>query len=103
MSGQYPIWNKIIACIYEQDKSYGAIDHNTHEIFVGSSNKNKQRLAKVEVKREVHFDIVSFTLYIDNKQLRTINFRRDEKGKATDYLETINYPYNENVNIYGNN
>ena len=103
MSRQYPIWNKVLACIYKADKSYGAQNHNTHEIFVGNGAKNSKRIAKVEVIREDHFDLVSFTLKIDNKQLRTINFRLDNKGKAGEYLETIDYPYNENVKLYGNN
>ena len=40
MTRQYPIWNKVQACIYKGNKSYGVIERGEVDIFVGSSSSN---------------------------------------------------------------
>ena len=37
---QYPIWNKITACIYKSDKSYGVRRTGDVEVRVGTSSHN---------------------------------------------------------------
>ena len=37
---QYPIWNKITACIYKSDKSYGVRHTGDVQVRVGTSSHN---------------------------------------------------------------
>jgi len=37
---QYPIWNKIEACVYKGSKSYGVKETGEVEILVGTSSRN---------------------------------------------------------------
>ena len=54
MRRQYPIWNSITACVYKNDKSYGAKDTSENNIFVGTSAKYSYEHCKViTTKREV--------------------------------------------------
>ena len=40
MSRSYPIWNKVTACIYSSDKSYGVKENGHVDVVVGTSAKN---------------------------------------------------------------
>ena len=37
---QYPIWNKVEACIYKGQKSYGVRETGEVEVLVGTSSRN---------------------------------------------------------------
>lgn len=37
---QFPIWNKVTACIYKSDKSYGVKETGEVEVRVGTSSRN---------------------------------------------------------------
>ena len=40
MSQSYPIWNKITACIYKSNKSYGVRERGEVEVRIGTSGSN---------------------------------------------------------------
>ena len=40
MSKSYPIWNKITACIYKSNKSYGVRERGEVEVRIGTSGSN---------------------------------------------------------------
>ena len=37
---QYPIWNKITACIYKSNRSYGVKNNGDVEVRIGTSSRN---------------------------------------------------------------
>ena len=81
MSRAYPIWNKVRACIYQSDKSFGAKDDSNVEIFVGSSAKNSHlfietRVVKIDLTNEI-----IFKFYVDNIKLKEARFEA-KNGKA---------------------
>ena len=39
-SKSYPIWNKITACIYKSNKSYGVRERGEVEVRIGTSGSN---------------------------------------------------------------
>jgi len=43
MSAQYPIWNKVTACIYKSSKNYGVKEKGEVDVFIGTSNSNSHR------------------------------------------------------------
>tara|TARA_R110000751_G_scaffold73709_2_gene149103 strand:+ start:22222 stop:22521 length:300 start_codon:yes stop_codon:yes gene_type:complete len=98
MSRSYPIWNKVQACIYKSDKSYGAKDQSSCEILVGSSKGNSHTLGKIETKRktvsrlldngkgrsEIHFE-----LCVNDVVIRTMIFTNNN-DHAGELIKTIN-------------
>ena len=40
MTRQYPIWNKVEACIYKGNKSYGVKERGEVEVRIGTSGSN---------------------------------------------------------------
>ena len=72
MSRSYPIWNKIEACIYKSDKSFGARDTSKNEIYVGTSAKNSHLLAEVITTRREEGDNIVFRLGVDGKVVKKI-------------------------------
>jgi|TARA_R100001143_G_C3337127_1_gene122446 hypothetical protein len=51
---QYPIWNKITACIYKAGKSYGVKNNGEVEIFVGTSSSNSHAFVTHAVTHREH-------------------------------------------------
>jgi hypothetical protein len=43
MSKSYPIWNRITACIYKSNKSYGVRERGEVEVRIGTSGSNSHR------------------------------------------------------------
>ncbi len=68
----YPIWNKVEACIYKSDKSYGAKDTSKNTIYVGTSANNSHELATVTTTRRVVGDTTVFRLGVDGKVIKKI-------------------------------
>ena len=54
MSRQYPIWNKITACIYKADKSYGVRESGEVKIVVGTSSSNSHAFVTHAVTHREH-------------------------------------------------
>lgn len=90
---QYPIYNKVEACIYKSDKSYGAKNTSHSTVFVGSSSKNSHQFVDVTTtKRFKHSEkynavVCSFRYYIDGICIKEMIFT-DNNGKAGQLLET---------------
>ena len=53
MSRSYPIWNKVIACIYKADKSYGVKKDGEVEVRVGTSGSNSHYFVKHRTSHRV--------------------------------------------------
>lgn len=82
MSRQYPIWNKVRACIYQSNKSYGAKDDSNVEIFVGSSSGNSHLFVETRVVRVETDEKIIFKFYVDNIKVKEARFL-NVKGKAS--------------------
>lgn len=82
MSRQYPIWNKVQACIYQSNKSYGAKDDSNVEIFVGTSSNNSHLFVETRVLRVETEDKIIFKFYVDNVKVKEARFT-NLKGKAS--------------------
>ena len=54
MSRQYPIYNKVTACIYKSDKSYGVRETGEVEVLVGTSSKNSHHFVKHSTTHRIH-------------------------------------------------
>lgn len=78
-SRSYPIWTKVEACIYKSDKSFGAKDTSSQEIFVGTGPKNSHKIAEICTTKREHGDEIVFKFSLDGEVLKTIRF--DKKTK----------------------
>lgn len=90
MSRSYPIWNKVKACIYQSDKSFGAKEDSNFEIFVGSSASNSHKLVDVRTRRIETDDKILFKFYIDDVKVKEAIFEK-KNGKAFGEPEMIVY------------
>ena len=90
MSRQYPIWNKVKACIYNSDKSFGAKDDSNLEIFVGSSSNNSHKFVDIRTRRIETEDKILFKFYVDDIKVKEAIFE-NKKGKAYGEPEIIVY------------
>lgn len=90
----YPIWNKVQACIYKSNKSFGAKDFSETEILVGSSAKNSHTLAKVSTKRKEVNDengnYIHFEFRVNGVLLKSLIFDNNDT-RAGELLHTINH------------
>lgn len=85
MSRYYPIWNKVQACIYASDKSWGAKKDAAVSVLVGTSARNSHKfLEHATTHRVLDNGDREFRFYIDGECVRRAVLR---KG-ATD-LETL--------------
>lgn len=91
MSRSYPIWNKITACIYQGDKSFGAKQTSEQTILVGSSAKNSETLATIittkrEFNHEKHGRVIVFKHSCDGVILKEAIFKTNG-DKAGELIE----------------
>lgn len=94
MSRSYPIWNKVQACIYQSDKSYGAKNQSEVNVLVGTSSKNSHNfLSHKTIKIETDEKLM-FKFYVDGIKIKELVIKK-EKGKLTNEVEN-NY-FNLNV------
>lgn len=93
MAYSYPIYNRVEACIYKSDKSYGARDTSASHIFVGSSPKNSHLLAepcttrRFKYNEELNRVVCSFRFYVDGICIKEMLFE-DNNGKAGALIST---------------
>lgn len=88
MSRQYPIWNKVKACIYQSDKSWGAKSDSNVEILVGSSSGNSHKFVDIRTRRvETDAEII-FKFYVDDIKIKEFRFT-NLKGKPQGEPEVI--------------
>jgi hypothetical protein len=81
MSRSYPIWNKIQACIYQSDKSFGAKEESNATVLVGSSASNSHELVSHRTIRRENENEVIFKFYVDDIKVKELVFEKDSKGK----------------------
>jgi len=68
---QYPIWNKITACIYKGGKSYGVRETGEVEVLVGSSASNSHNFVKHRVTHRKHENgDRTFHFYVDDNCIK---------------------------------
>ena len=67
----YPIWNKISACIYKGDKSYGVKVAGYVEVLVGTSAKNSHHFIDHKVTHRLmeNGDRI-YRFYVDDKLIK---------------------------------
>jgi hypothetical protein len=82
MSRSYPIWNKVRACIYQSDKSWGAKNDSNLEILVGTSSKNSHLFVEIRTLRVETDEHIIFKFYVDNVKVKECVFD-NVKGKAS--------------------
>ena len=69
---EYPIWNKVEACIYEGQKSYGVRETGEVEILVGTSSQNSHSfLTHCVTHRQIDDETREFRFYVDGKPIKT--------------------------------
>ena len=88
----YPIWNKIKACIYNSNKSYGVKDTGENEIYIGSSAKNSHLfLNSIITKRTENTKYgkcIVFKYSVDNVVIKKAYFDINAKGNANELIKT---------------
>lgn len=82
-SRSYPIWNKIQACIYQSDKSFGAKEESTTTVLVGTSKSNSHELVNHRTIRRENENEVVFKFYVDDIKIKELRFEKDSKGKMS--------------------
>ena len=69
---QYPIWNKITACIYKGQKSYGVRETGEVEVLIGTSSRNSHSFLKHCIThRQIDKKTREFRFYVDGKPIKT--------------------------------
>ena len=73
---QYPIWNKVTACIYKSSKSYGVKNTGEVEVRIGTSRSNshhfvtQQQFAIIVMVTRVSILFESSTVEVCNSSQR---------------------------------
>ena len=91
MAHSYPIWNKITACIYKGNKSYGIKETGETKIYVGTSKKNSHHFQdhKTTVRKCWFEKTVTFKFSVDDIILKEMIFKQDKNGNAGELIKTI--------------
>lgn len=67
MSRSYPIYNKVTACNYKSDKSWGSNKTSDIKTYVGSSASNSHFFSQTHITHRTHEDgTKEFRHYVDN-------------------------------------
>ena len=67
MSRSYPIWNKVTACIYGSNKSYGVKADGQVDVVVGTSAKNSHDFVSHRTTHRLHDNgDREYRFYVDN-------------------------------------
>ena len=78
MSAQYPIWNKVTACIYKSSKSYGVKERGEVDVFIGTSSSNSHRFLFHKTTHKVlENGDREYRFYLDGKLLKRAVVTRD--------------------------
>jgi len=79
MSRQYPIYNKVTACIYKSDKSYGVRETGEVEVLVGTSSKNSHHFVKHSTTHRIHDNgDREYRFYVDGQVIKTAILKKGE-------------------------
>ena len=92
----YPIWNDVVACIYNGSKSYGVKKEGIVNIKVGTSNAySYDFITHKTTRREINKDIAEFRFYVDGKLIKRSQFNKKTK------VYSDNLPINNHQRIMG--
>lgn len=96
----YPIWNKVTACIYKSNKSYGVQDDGNCEVFCGSSSGNSHKLGAIKTKRIIEDKFVIFRLKVNGILISEKLFTKGANDVAKDlvYSKALNFEQAGNYN-----
>lgn len=96
----YPIWNKVTACIYKSNKSYGVQDDGNCEVFCGSSSGNSHKLGAIKTKRIIEDKFVIFRLKVNGILISEKLFTKGANDVAKDlvYSKALNFEQVGNYN-----
>lgn len=87
MSRSYPIWNKVTACIYGSDKSWGAKSESNVEILVGSSSNNSHLLCRHRTtKTQNEQGNWVFEFIVDGETIKKMEFL-DNNGRPGEVIK----------------
>jgi hypothetical protein len=89
---QYPIWNKVTACIYKGSKSYGVKETGETEICIGSSSNNSHTFLTTIVTQRTEDTKYGrckvFTYSVDDVIIKRMYFDLDKRGRAKELIKT---------------
>ncbi len=90
MARQYPIWNRVQACIYKSFTGWGVKDTGNVDIMIGSSSSNSYDfLNHCVTKRDITIDdkdYVQFAFSVDGVIIKTALFTL-KNGRAKDLID----------------
>ena len=93
MAHSYPIWNKIQACIYNSNKSYGVKETGETTICVGSSARNSHDFIDTKITKRIKElngeDHICFSYSVDGVILKRAYFSINKWGRADELVKTI--------------
>lgn len=76
---QYPIWNKVTACIYKSSKSYGVKNTGEVEVRVGTSRTNSHHfVTHVTTVRNHSNGDKEFRFYLNRQLLKCAILPKDK-------------------------
>ena len=78
MSRQYPIWNKVTACIYQSSKNYGVKEKGVVDVYIGTSSGNSHHFCKHKTTHRVlENGDREYRFFLDDKLLKRAVVTKD--------------------------
>ena len=78
MSRQYPIWNKITACIYQSSKNYGVKKDGIVDVYIGTSSSNSHHFCQHKTTHRVlENGNREYRFYLDGQLLKRAVVTKD--------------------------
>ena len=91
---QYPIWNKITACIYKSDKNYGVRHTGDVQVRVGTSSHNSHVfLHHTTTVRNHENGDKEFRFYLNRQLLKCAILPKGKYELEYREVKSINEPY----------
>ena len=90
MSRAYSIWNKVTACVYQSEKSFGAKDNSNITINVGSGPQNSHEFVKIATVKDIQEKEIIFKFFIDGIKYKEMVFVNN-KERAGELILTRHF------------
>jgi hypothetical protein len=86
----YPIWNKVTACIYKGDKSYGVKRVGEVSVLVGTSASNSHHFIDHKVTHRLmdNGDRI-YRFYINDKLIKESILRKGSSELENEWFESL--------------
>jgi len=83
---QFPIWNKVQACIYKSSRSWGAKADCVVDVLIGTSSSNSHNfVTHTTTHRELANGDKSFRFYVDKVCVRQATLAKGSKELVVTY------------------